>query len=283
MKYALGIAGVGLIGGSIAAAAKSRGVVREVIGFGRSADRLAAAVRAGVIDIAGTDYEAASGVDLFVSCLPVDRIAESVHEAARHMRPGSVATDAGSAKGTICAAVGDEPEPGVTFVGSHPLAGSERQGFEHADANLFEGRTCVMTPTEGGDAAAVERVAEFWESLGCRVVRMSPAEHDRVLARTSHLPHVAAAAVAIGLRPGEEQFAAGGFRDVTRIAGGDADLWASILLANREAVGDEIGAHVEHCRNVANALAAGDAEQLRGFLAAAQARREAFVRTFENS
>src|SRR5690606_37330381 len=125
----LGIAGVGLIGGSIAAAAKARGLSRRIIGFGRSSDRLQQAFRAGLIDEVATDYSAACEVDLFICCLPVDRIAESITSAARHMRPGSIVTDAGSAKHAICQAVGPTPQPRVKFVGSHPLAGSEKQGF----------------------------------------------------------------------------------------------------------------------------------------------------------
>jgi prephenate dehydrogenase len=197
------------------------------------------------------------------------------------MKPGSVATDAGSVKGAICADIGESPSPGVTFVGSHPLAGSEKQGFEHADADLFAGRTCVLTPTGREDAEAVEAVEEFWRALGCRVVRMPAGEHDRVLARTSHLPHVAAAAVAAGLRDGEERFAAGGFRDVTRIAGGDPELWAGILVANREAVCEELSAFGERCRAFAAAVSAGDVGELRRLLSDAKVRREAFGEVFK--
>ena len=276
----LGIAGVGLIGGSIAAAAKSRGLFERVIGFGRTVDRLIAARAAGLIDEIATDYAAAGTVDLFVSCLPVDRIAESVREAARQMPPGSVVTDAGSTKRLLCDAVGAAPANGVAFVGAHPLAGSEKQGFEHSMPDLFVGRTCVVTPGDA-DAAAVGRVVDFWRRLGCRVVEMSPDRHDEVLARTSHLPHVVAAAVAGLLRDGEETFAAGGFRDVTRVAGGDPDLWTSILLANRHAVAGEIANLIDVCGNVAAALAESDAPTLRRILAAGKSRREAFGAVFD--
>ncbi|HEX6983739.1 MAG TPA: prephenate dehydrogenase/arogenate dehydrogenase family protein [Planctomycetaceae bacterium] len=278
----LGVAGVGLIGGSIAAAVKARGMFGRVIGFGRSVDRLEAALRAGLIDDYATEYgPACRDADLFVSCLPVDRIADSLREAAARMKPGSVVTDAGSVKRSICSAVGPEPAPGVTFVGSHPLAGSERQGFEHADADLFVGRTCVLTPCGGEPAAAVERVASFWRGLGSEVVTLSAGEHDAVLARTSHLPHLVAAAVAAALSEGQERFAAGGFRDTTRIAAGDPDLWASILLGNREAVGEALGEFIGRCEAFRRALAAGDGASLRELLHDAKRRRDAFARVFK--
>jgi prephenate dehydrogenase len=275
----LGIAGVGLIGGSISAAAKARGVCRRIVGFGRSRERLEAAARAGLIDDVATSYAAADTVDLFVSCLPVDRIADSIQEATRHMRPGTLATDAGSTKGLICEALGSEPAPGVTFVGSHPIAGSEKQGFEHADGDLFVGRMCVVTPT-GAKETTVARIMAFWRQLGCRVVSMAPGEHDQILARTSHVPHVVAAAVAAGLRAGDEDFAGGGFRDVTRIAGGDPELWAAILYANRHCVAEEIERHIERCRELANALNDPRRSNLRTLLADAKARRESFLKTF---
>lgn len=278
----LGIAGVGLIGGSIAAAVKARGTFGRVIGFGRSVDRLEAAKRAGLIDDFDVGYERHGGrLDLFVSCLPVDRIAGSIREAASRMPRGSLATDAGSVKRPLCEAVGVEPAAGVTFVGSHPLAGSERQGFEHADAGLFLGRTCVLTPCGSEPAGAVDRVAEFWRSIGGEVTFLPPDEHDAILARTSHLPHVAAAAVAAGMADGHVRFAAGGFRDTTRIASGDPDLWTGILLANRDAVCDALGEFVGRCEAIRRSLDRRDADSLREMLAEAKARRERFAETFK--
>lgn len=281
VKGTLGIAGVGLIGGSIAAAVRSRRLAARIIGFGRSKERLDAARQAGLIDEIATGYDAARQIDLFVCCLPVDRIADSVREAAGHMKPGSLITDAGSAKASICEAIGPAPAPGVRFVGSHPLAGSERQGFEHADADLFAGRTCIVTPTGTADAPAARDAAIFWNQLGSRVVEMSPDEHDEVLARTSHLPHVVSAAVAAGIRAGEEQYAAGGFRDVTRVAGGDPGLWSSILLANRDAMRGEIARHIDRCRAFATALEEADGDELCRLLAQSKARRDAFAESFK--
>jgi prephenate dehydrogenase len=273
----LGIDGVGLIGGSIAVAAKARHLCSRVIGFGRSQARLEAARAAGVIDEIATDYSAADRVDLVVCCLPVDRIAHAVREAAKHMRPGTIATDAGSVKHGICEAVGPHPAPGVAFVGSHPLAGSERQGFEHADPQLFEGRTCVVTPQDLTDRSAITRIKNFWRALGCEVVALSSEAHDDILARTSHLPHAVAAAIAAGLANGDERFAASGFRDTTRIAASDSQLWASILLANRTAVLHELEAFIDRCRSMSSALAAADAREVERLLAEGKRRRDAFA------
>jgi len=271
----LGIDGVGLIGGSIAAAAKARSVCRRIVGFGRSAARLEAAQAAGLIDEFSLDNRSTAQVDLYVCCLPVDQIADAIRRAAAHMRSGSIVTDAGSVKGNLCESIGTEPAPGVRFVGSHPLAGSEKQGFEHADPELFVGKTCVITPEVGTDQTAVARVTEFWQALGSRVVSLSPAEHDRILARTSHMPHVVAAAVATALGPDDVPFAASGFRDATRIAAGDPQLWTSILYENRVAVASELVAVIERCHQLVSALESGHVAQIEHLLAEGKRCRDA--------
>ncbi len=271
----LGIDGVGLIGGSIAAAAKARSLCRRVLGFGRSAERLEAARDAGLIDDFSLDYRAASEVDLQICCLPVDRIPEAILQAAACMQPGGVVTDAGSVKGSICESIGSEPAPGVFFVGSHPLAGSEKQGFAHADADLFAGRTCVVTPGPGSDESATVRVTDYWQRLGSSVLVLSPAEHDRILARTSHMPHAVAAAVAAALCPADITFAASGFRDTTRIAAGDPALWTSILYANRVAVASELRSLVDRCQQFVSALESGQVEAVEHLLADGKRCRDA--------
>ena len=274
----LGIAGVGLIGGSIAAAARSRGIASRIIGFGRSEQRLAMARARGLIDAFSTDYAACADVELFICCLPVDRIVDSVREASIHMPVESIATDAGSTKAAICEELGSLVAPGVAFVGSHPLAGSEQQGFEHADANLFAGRLCVLTPSGLEPDGVVERLAAFWEGLGCRTVSQSPEEHDKILARTSHVPHVAAAAVARLAQSDDLPFAAGGFRDTTRIAAGDPDLWTSIFEANRQAIGLELSRVIQSCEAFREALEQEDYETIRRLLAEAKEVRDQFDR-----
>jgi cyclohexadieny/prephenate dehydrogenase len=271
----IAIVGVGLIGGSLAAAIKQRQRGATIIGVGRAPARLAKARQAGLIDEAATDLGAAAAKsDLLIFCTPVDRIVAGIREAANRCRPGTLITDAGSVKGTICRDLGAGLPTGIEFVGSHPLAGSEKQGFEHADPQLFVGRVCVLTPIGTTTRPALERMERFWKSLGSTVLEMSPEAHDRALAQTSHLPHVVAAALAAILEPENGRLAATGFRDTTRIAGGDPELWAAILLANAEPVLAELKNYEESLMAFRNSLAAGDAARLNELLAVGKARRD---------
>jgi len=229
----LTIVGVGLIGGSIGLAAKKRGVAMRVVGVGRDAGKLEQARQLGAIDEGSLELADAVGdADLVVFCTPVNRIADEVKEAALHCKPGAIFTDAGSTKREIAVALGAE----ARFVGGHPLAGSEKKGVEHAHADLFVDRWTVLTPTEAMPNDTVHRVAAFWKALGARVQFLSPEEHDRALALTSHLPHLLAAALA-GILPDDwRDLTASGFRDTTRVAGGDPEVWTPIFQHNQAAV-----------------------------------------------
>lgn len=272
----IAIIGVGLIGGSIAAAIRQRKQAATVIGVGRDSSRLAKAQQSGLIDEAATDLgSVAERSDLLIFCTPVDRIVAGVREAAKRARPGMLITDAGSVKGTICRELATGLPAGVEFVGSHPLAGSEKQGFEHADPQLFAGRICVMTPTPTTKPGTVARIARFWQNLGAVAVEMTPEDHDRALAQTSHLPHVVAAALAAMIGPEYiGRLAATGFRDTTRIASGDPDLWTAILLANVEPVLAELQKYEESLTAFRQGLIARDAARVKELLATAKARRD---------
>ncbi|MBI3865422.1 MAG: prephenate dehydrogenase/arogenate dehydrogenase family protein [Planctomycetia bacterium] len=270
------IVGVGLIGGSIALAAKQRRTALKVIGVGRNAARLAEASRRGIIDDAASDLASAARLaDLIIFCTPVDRIAVGVREAAAVCRPGTLITDAGSTKGEICRDLAVGLPQGVEFVGAHPLAGSEQQGFEHASASLFENRVCVVTPQPANSSKSVARIAAFWTALGSTVTEMTPAAHDRALAETSHLPHVAAAALAATLSAENRVLAATGFRDTTRIASGDPELWTAILLGNRECVQSSLAAFDAALDRFRQAIEENDAEGLKNLLKAAKIGRDA--------
>jgi len=271
----LAIVGVGLIGGSIGLAARARGLARTVVGVGRKQARLDEARRRGVIDEAVVELAAAaSRADLTIFCTPVDRIIAGVREAAKVTKPGALITDAGSVKGSICRALETGLPQSVEFVGSHPLAGSEKQGFEHADEALFEDRVCVLTPVKTNSRRAVERISEFWKGLGSTVVEISPESHDQALAETSHLPHLVAAALATTLSAENEALAATGFRDTTRIASGDADLWAAILMGNRDQVLASLSRYGESLAHFRRAIEQNDASALKLLLKAAKIRRE---------
>lgn len=274
LENTIGIVGVGLIGGSIAAALKNRGFGGRIIGVGRSSARLQEAQQAGLIDEYTTDVaEAAAECDLMVFCTPVDRIAFGVITAAANCLGGTLITDTGSVKGSICRELDGKLSEGVTFIGSHPLAGSEKNGFENSDAELFVGRTCITTWDVTTPSVQVERLTRFWESLGLNVVTMTPDDHDAALAETSHLPHVVAASLAAALSVANRKLAATGFADTTRIAAGDPDLWTAILLANAEAVSNSLSGYTQQLDEFRTAIANRDADVLNNLLQVAKRNR----------
>lgn len=269
------IVGVGLIGGSIAAAVKARGAAGHVIGVGRNKARLEIARDRGWLDCISTDVAAAKDADFIIFCTPVDRIVSGVREIAAICRPGTLITDAGSVKGIICDELAEGLPADVEFIGSHPLAGSEKQGCEFADPQLLEGRVCVVTPVETTTRMARDRARSFWKSLGATVRELTPAAHDRALAETSHLPHLAAATLAATLSFENRPFAASGFRDTTRIASGDPDLWTAILLSNADDVLHAFQKQEQIAERFRQALETRDAAKLRNLLNAAKSNRDA--------
>jgi prephenate dehydrogenase len=266
------IVGVGLIGGSIGLAAKKRGLVQRVVGVGRDPARLDHARRLGAIDEVEVDLRAAAGrSDCLVFCTPVDRIAEQINEAAPHVGRDTILTDAGSTKANIVAAVSAR----ARFVGAHPLAGSEKKGVEYAHPDLFVQRWTVLTPTAQTPTDALASVQSLWQALGARVRLMTPEDHDRALALTSHLPHLLASALA-GILPADwRELTATGFRDTTRVAAGDPEIWTPIFLHNRQAVLealDRLGARLQEFRQ---ALLNNDVTMIDPFLAQAKKVRDA--------
>jgi prephenate dehydrogenase len=269
------IVGVGLIGGSVGLAARERRTARRIIGVGRSAESLAAATRAGCIDEGSTDLvNAVANADMVLVCSPVDRIVDHIGAAACACRPDTILTDAGSTKDTIVRALDGILPPGVQFVGGHPLAGSEKRGPEHARADLFADRLVILTPTPRTDALAVEKVEAFWKSLGGRILRLTPQDHDDALAITSHLPHLTAAAIANTLPEHLRSLTSTGFRDTTRVAAGDPDLWAAIFSQNRGAVLAALGRLEQRLTDYRHAIEHDDMTTLRKLLVEAKAVRD---------
>jgi cyclohexadieny/prephenate dehydrogenase len=274
--HTLTIVGVGLIGGSIGLAAKERGVAVRVLGTGRRQASLDNALAVGAIDEGFLEpARAIAQAEVAVFCTPVERIAEQVLASAPGCAPGTLLTDAGSTKSAIVRGVEGHLPVGVSFVGSHPLAGSEKRGPEHADANLFQGRLTVVTQTPATDPAALERTVTFWRALGSRVRIMDPEDHDRALAMTSHLPHLLAAALAGILPPELYELTATGFRDTTRVAAGDPSIWNGIFSQNRLALLDALKPLSERLHRFRQALEAADAEALDSLLAQAKKVRDA--------
>jgi len=275
------IVGVGLIGGSIGLGITRRGLAQSVVGIGRQAKTLATARELGAVH--ETSLDLATGVaaaDLVLICTPVGRIAADSIAAAEHLTDALV-SDVGSTKAGIVHDVEAELCPsgtwrrGVRFLGGHPIAGSEQKGIAHARDNLFDGRACVLTPTDKSEPADVKKLADFWAALGARVVKMAPADHDRALAAISHAPHVIAAALAASTPLADVSLAAGGWLDTTRIAAGDASLWQQIFLANPANVLSAIDVFETKLAALRSAIERRDAAGLEKLLAEAKQVRDA--------
>ncbi|NBW97560.1 MAG: prephenate dehydrogenase [Planctomycetia bacterium] len=271
------IVGVGLIGGSIGLTLLSRRLAARVIGVGRSKASLAEAKRLGAVTETTTDLAgAAAQADAVVVATGVASIPALLDEADSAVRPGTLLTDAGSTKASIVAAW-EKRRRGHRgrFVAAHPIAGSHRRGPAAAVGDLFSGRVAVVTPGRSTPAADVEAVGGFWAALGATVFVMPPKEHDRLLAATSHAPHVIAAALAATTPHEARNLTAGGWRDTTRIAAGDPDLWADILLDNAAAVAKALSRVASAAEKILFALEKGDRRKLVALLAAAKDARDA--------
>ena len=274
------IIGVGLIGGSIGLALRQRKLAQHIVGIGRRPATLAAALSQGCVTRTTTSVpEGVAAAQMIVIATPVELIAAYAAEASQHAPAGAILTDVGSTKADIVhsteAALADLDVDGISFVGSHPLAGSEKTGHEFAKADLFEGKVVVVTPLEGINQNAALSVQSFWESLGARVVRMTPEEHDAALARTSHFPHLVASALAAATPGDLLPLTAGGWLDTTRIAAGDAELWRQILLTNRSHTLKALADFETVLERFRAALEAGDGPTLQELLAEGKTRRDA--------
>jgi len=273
----IAIVGVGLIGGSLGLAIKARRLAARVIGVGRSATSLAEARRRGAVTETTTDLAAAaSQADLVVVATGVASIPDLLDAVDAAVRPGTLITDAGSTKSSIVAAW--EKRRRVRrgrFVGAHPIAGSHQRGPAAAAADLFTGRVTVVTPAAATPSADAEAIGGFWSAVGTTVYMMTARDHDRLLAATSHAPHVIAAAIAAATPAAARHFTAGGWRDTTRIAAGDPELWADILLDNARAVAQSLSRIAAATEKMLVALEKNDRRKLVALLKRAKEERDA--------
>jgi prephenate dehydrogenase len=283
------IIGVGLIGGSFALALRKAGLVKHIVGVGRSRENLQRARKRGAIDEIADDLPLAlKDADIVFLATPVGQIGEIMTLISPHLEPDAIITDAGSTKQDVIAAARFHLSGHLTnFVPGHPIAGAELSGAGAADAELFRNKNLVLTPLDETSVKAVERVTELWEACGARVSQMSAGQHDKILAAVSHLPHVLAFLLMNHVSPGAEQhpddplasndplrFAGGGFRDFTRIAGSSPEMWRDICLANREALSRQIDAYQNELTTLREMLARDDGEALeKVFDNAREARR----------
>lgn len=261
------IIGVGLIGGSLAGILKARGLADTVVGVGRSRQNLEEAVGLGLIDSYSLSVsEAAGGADLVVLTCPVGMFESIAEEIKPHLAAGAIVTDAGSVKGSMVYRLEEMLAP-ISFVGAHPIAGSDRSGACAADIKIFEGARCILTPTKKTAATALSAIQAIWETAGSRVVHMEPFVHDSVFAKVSHLPHIAAfglvSAVA-GMEGGLDamEYAAGGFRDTTRIAASHPDMWRDICLHNPESIVEALSAYIAKLEELKGMIENGDGDTL---------------------
>jgi len=282
------ICGVGLIGGSFALGLKAAGAVREVVGMGRSRAPLEEAQALGVIDRIGTDWaDALAGADLVLLAMPVGQMANVMTALMPHLQAGTVVTDGGSTKADVvaaaCAALGEKI---AQFVPGHPIAGAEKSGVGAALSGLYQGKRVVLTPVAENTEGDIARVQSAWEACGAQVSRLAPEQHDRVFAAVSHLPHLLAFALVHDLagRENSDQlfgFAAGGFRDFTRIASSHPEMWRDICVANRKALLAELDAYMAELMQTRVLLAGADRSGLEAMFASARARRDAWLDTLK--
>jgi prephenate dehydrogenase len=279
------ILGPGLIGGSLALALAERGLAERLMIYARSPRALDEIRTAGVdAELTGNPSEAVSEADVVILCVPIEAMPALVHEFRDALKPSALVTDVGSVKGSVVREIEPLLDDRALWIGSHPMAGSEQAGFAAARADLFEDAAVIITPTPHTQREAVRRAEQFWQALGGRVTALKPDDHDEIVARISHVPHVVAAALAYWSSPeiqaqenpgfpDAQKFAGGGFRDLTRIASGSPELWTEILLANGPSVAKSLQALLLLLGRLAGTIENRDKSALLALLRTAHAAR----------
>ena len=287
----IALIGFGLIGGSIARAARAQGLAGEIVTTARSAKTRARVMELGIVDaVLETNAQAVENADLVILCIPVGACGPVAQEIAGHLKPGAIVSDVGSVKGAVVRDMTPYLPAGVHFVPAHPVAGTEHSGPDSGFAELFINRWCILTPPEGTDAAAVEKLRAFWAAIGAKVEIMTPDHHDMVLAITSHLPHLIAYTIVgtadelEGVTESEVlKFSAGGFRDFTRIAASDPTMWRDVFLTNKDAVLEMLGTFTEDLSKLTRAIRRGDGEALFEHFTRTRAIRRGIVEIGQDS
>lgn len=277
--------GIGLMGSSLARRIKRDGLAREVICCAKSERSRKVTRELGIVDAAYADAgEAVRGADLVMLCTPLGAYTALAKAMAPHLKKGAILSDVGSVKSMVIRDVGPHVPEGVHFVPGHPVAGTEHSGPESGFAELFDGRWCILTPPESVDKVAVEKVAELWGRCGMNVELMDAKHHDIVLAITSHLPHLIAYCIVGTVTHLEEltnsdviKYAAGGFRDFTRIAASDPVMWRDVFLNNREAVIEMLGHFTEDLTALQRMVRLGQGEKLEDWFTRTRAIRRSLI------
>jgi cyclohexadieny/prephenate dehydrogenase len=287
----LALIGVGLIGSSIARAARLQNAVGSIVATARSPETRRRVAELGLADqVVETNAEAVEGADLVIVCIPVGACGPVAQEIGSHLAPGAIVSDVGSVKTAVVRDMQPHLPPHVQFVPAHPVAGTEYSGPDAGFAELFVNRWCILTPPENTDAQATEKLAGFWQLLGANVETMTPEHHDLVLAVTSHLPHLIAYTI-VGTadelqsvtRSEVLKFSAGGFRDFTRIAASDPTMWRDVFLANKDAVLEMLGRFNEDISGLTRAIRNGDGNALFEQFTRTRAIRKGIVQIGQDS
>jgi prephenate dehydrogenase len=284
------LVGVGLLGGSLGLALRQRRLADSVAGYVRRTASIKACAKADAVDLATTDLrEAVMGAELVILCTPIAQMGPLTEQLCPWLQAGAIVTDVGSVKTSVVRSVSPlVARAGAHFIGSHPMAGSEKTGVGAARADLFSNTVCVVTPQRESNHSAVRKVIELWKSVGSRVVRLSPEVHDEMVSRSSHLPHIIAAQLAnLVLSPENDKLlaslCANGFRDTTRIASGSPEMWRDIALANRQNLLGAIGSFERGLAGFKRALKNGDLASISHFFEQAKKRRDKWSRSSPSS
>jgi len=287
----LALIGVGLIGGSIARAAREYGAARTIVATARSEATRRRVIELGIADqVVESNAEAARDADLVIVCIPVGASGPVTAEIASALKDGAILSDVGSVKGQVLKDMAPHVPPNVHLIPAHPVAGTENSGPDSGFAELFVNRWCILTPRDGTDPAAVEKLRQFWATLGANVEIMTAEHHDMVLAITSHLPHLIAYTI-VGTAEEFSQvsrsevlkFSAGGFRDFTRIAASDPTMWRDVFLHNKEAVLEMLAQFSEDLAKLTRAMRRGDGETLFDHFTRTRAIRRGIVQIGQDS
>jgi cyclohexadieny/prephenate dehydrogenase len=287
----LALIGVGLIGSSIARAARKQCVVREIVATARSAATRKRVAELKIADkVVDTNAAAAAGADLVIVCIPVGACGQVAKEIGPHLTPGCIVSDVGSVKGSVLRDMAPHLPKNTHFIPAHPVAGTEHSGPDSGFAELFVNRWCILTPPQNSDKTSVEKLATFWRALGANVETMPADHHDLVLGITSHLPHLIAYTI-VGTadelsevtRSEVLKFSAGGFRDFTRIAASDPTMWRDVFLTNKDAVLEMLDRFNKDLSTLTDAMRNGDGQALFDHFTRTRAIRRGIVEIGQDS
>lgn len=280
----IALIGLGLIGSSIARVARARDLAGEIVAIDASEAVVARVRELGIANVVSREAAAVANCDLVVLCVPVGAMADVAREIAPHLKEGAIVSDVGSVKGAVLNALQANMPPGAHLIPAHPVAGTEHSGPDAGFASLFNERWCILTPPEGTDASATERLSAFWQGAGSKVEVMSAAHHDLVLAITSHVPHLIAYNI-VGTADDFQtvteseviKFSAGGFRDFTRIAASDPTMWRDVFLHNKDAVLEILGRFNEDLAALQRMIRWGDGQGLFDLFTRTRAIRRSII------